>query len=249
MNAPRRSLAVLLAGGGRTRDRRRAEAAPASRAPSAVRRRRRAGTPRRCNCASSRARAEGRRASDRRGRAREAGVASSSTTAARSTWSIASTRASASTRSCRPTARIRSLALAEQAAGEGKAVLFARHARPETVEGALRSAGRQGADAGRRSRGPRKKGVSPTRMTNPTSSNTGMSALFAVASSIATRPEDLDGRRCQPRGAQEFPRRPGIAAGSSGWLADSYLQEQDRLDGLVNYEAVILRLNEQLGAA
>ncbi len=36
-----------------------------------------------------------------------------------------------------------------------------------------------------------------------------------------------------------------LTAGSSGWLADSYLQEQDRLDGLVNYEAVILRLNER----
>ena len=36
-----------------------------------------------------------------------------------------------------------------------------------------------------------------------------------------------------------------LTAGSSGWLADSYLQEQDRLDGLVNYEAVILRLDER----
>ena len=82
-------------------------------------------------------------------------------------------------------------------------------------------------------------------MTNPTSSNTGMSALFAVASSIAKKTEDLTADDVNREALKNFLAGQKLTAGSSGWLADSYLQEQDRLDGLVNYEAVILRLNER----
>lgn len=82
-------------------------------------------------------------------------------------------------------------------------------------------------------------------MTNPTSSNTGMSALFAVASSIAKKTEDLSAEEVDRQALQDFLRGQKLTAGSSGWLADSYLREQDRLDGLVNYEAVLLRLNER----
>ena len=82
-------------------------------------------------------------------------------------------------------------------------------------------------------------------MTNPTSSNTGMSALFAVASSIAKKTEDLSADDVDREALKSFLAGQKLTAGSSGWLADSYLQEQGRLDGLVNYEAVILRLNER----
>ena len=82
-------------------------------------------------------------------------------------------------------------------------------------------------------------------MTNPTSSNTGMSALFAVASSIAKKTEDLTADDVDREALKNFLTGQKLTAGSSGWLADSYLQEQDRLDGLVNYEAVILRLDER----
>jgi Ca-activated chloride channel family protein len=82
-------------------------------------------------------------------------------------------------------------------------------------------------------------------MTNPTSSNTGMSALFAVASSIAKKTEDLTAEEVDREALKDFLSGQKLTAGSSGWLADSYLQEQDRLDGLVNYEAVLLRLDER----
>jgi Ca-activated chloride channel family protein len=82
-------------------------------------------------------------------------------------------------------------------------------------------------------------------MTNPTSSNTGMSALFAVASSIAKKTEDLTAEEVDRQALKDFLSGQKLTAGSSGWLADSYLQEQDKLDGLVNYEAVLLRLNER----
>src|SRR5262245_17910186 len=82
-------------------------------------------------------------------------------------------------------------------------------------------------------------------MTNPTSSNTGMSALFAVASSVAGKTEDLtlaDVRRDVLTG---FLKGQKLTAGSSGWLADAYVRDQASLDGLVNYEAVLLRLNDR----
>jgi len=82
-------------------------------------------------------------------------------------------------------------------------------------------------------------------MTNPTSSNTGMSALFAVASSSAGKTEDLALTDIKRDVLTGFLRGQKLTAGSSGWLADAYLHDQGMLDGLVNYEAVLLRLNDR----
>jgi Ca-activated chloride channel family protein len=82
-------------------------------------------------------------------------------------------------------------------------------------------------------------------MTNPTSSNTGMSALFAVASSSAGKTEDLALTDINRDVLTAFLRGQKVTAGSSGWLADAYLRDQAMLDGLVNYEAVLLRLNDR----
>jgi Ca-activated chloride channel family protein len=82
-------------------------------------------------------------------------------------------------------------------------------------------------------------------MTNPTSSNTGMSALFAVAASVAGKMEGLRASEVNRQAMRDFLSGQKLTAGSSEWLADAYVREQDRLDGLVNYEAVLLRLNER----
>jgi len=82
-------------------------------------------------------------------------------------------------------------------------------------------------------------------MTNPASSNTGMSALFAVASSSAKKTEDLAASEVDRNALKDFLAGQKLTAGSSGWLGDAYVAEQDRLDGLINYEAVLLRLNER----
>jgi Ca-activated chloride channel family protein len=82
-------------------------------------------------------------------------------------------------------------------------------------------------------------------MTNPTSSNTGMSTLFAVAASIAKKTEDLAAAEVDRGALKDFLGGQKLTAGSSGWLADAYVRDQDRLDALVNYEAVLLRLNER----
>lgn len=82
-------------------------------------------------------------------------------------------------------------------------------------------------------------------MTNPTSSNTGMSALFAVAAASAAKAEDLTAAEVDRKALQDFLSGQKLTAGSSGWLADAYVRDQERLDGLINYEAVLLRLNER----
>jgi len=85
-------------------------------------------------------------------------------------------------------------------------------------------------------------------MTNPTSSNTGMSALFAVASAVAGKTEDLDIAEVNTQVLTAFLSGKKLTAGSSGWLAEAFLKDPSALDGMVNYEAVILRTNEKLAA-
>lgn len=83
-------------------------------------------------------------------------------------------------------------------------------------------------------------------MTNPTSSNTGMSALFAVACAVAGKTEDLNANEIDPKVIKAFLSGQKLTAGSSGWLAETFLKDHGTLDAMVSYEAVILRTNEKL---
>jgi Ca-activated chloride channel family protein len=83
-------------------------------------------------------------------------------------------------------------------------------------------------------------------MTNPTSSNSGFSALVGVASALAGKgdalqKEDITQISSQLQG---FFKGQALTAGSSGWLADQYTANQDTLDGLINYESVLLAQNK-----
>jgi Ca-activated chloride channel family protein len=86
-------------------------------------------------------------------------------------------------------------------------------------------------------------------MTNPTSSNTGMSALFAVASAVAGKTEDLSAQEVDAAVLKAFLSGQKLTSGSSGWLAEAFVKEAPGLDAMVNYEAVILRTNDKLAAA
>lgn len=85
-------------------------------------------------------------------------------------------------------------------------------------------------------------------MTNPASSNSGMSALFAVASAVAGKTEDLQAHEVDAKVLKAFLSGQKLTAGSSGWLAEAYAREFAGLDAMVNYEAVILRANSSLPA-
>ena len=86
-------------------------------------------------------------------------------------------------------------------------------------------------------------------MTNPAASNSGYSALVGVAAALAGTGRALTSGEITaltPR-LRSFFAGQSLTAGSSGWLADAYVQRQSGgapVDGLVNYESVLLSLNE-----
>jgi len=86
-------------------------------------------------------------------------------------------------------------------------------------------------------------------MTSPSGSNTGMSALFAVACATAGKSEDLSVSDVKPDLIKAFLSGHKLTAGSSGWLAEAFIKAPGELDAMVNYEAVILRANDRLSPA
>jgi Ca-activated chloride channel family protein len=80
-------------------------------------------------------------------------------------------------------------------------------------------------------------------MTNPAASNSGFSALVGVAAALAGTGDALRTEDIDERGLTDFFKGQTLTAGSSGWLAEAFMTDQDRLDGLINYESVLLGLN------
>lgn len=81
-------------------------------------------------------------------------------------------------------------------------------------------------------------------MTNPAASNSGFTALVGVASALAGTGDALRVEDIDTEALRSFFAGQALTAGSSGWLADAYVREQERLDGMVNYESVLLQLNQ-----
>ncbi|MGI5242840.1 VWA domain-containing protein [Dactylosporangium sp. CA-139066] len=87
-------------------------------------------------------------------------------------------------------------------------------------------------------------------MTNPAGSNSGFSALVGVASALAGTGAALSAEQIAPLTPRlrAFFAGQNLTAGSSGWLADAFARNaaeknDHAVDGLVNYESVILSLN------
>ena len=82
-------------------------------------------------------------------------------------------------------------------------------------------------------------------MTNPTSSNSGFVALLGVATAFAGNGNTLDSGNINVGALKDFFAGQTLTAGSSGFLADDYVrvQDQSNIDGLINYESVLLSLN------
>ena len=80
-------------------------------------------------------------------------------------------------------------------------------------------------------------------MANPAASNSGFSALIGVASAFAGTGEALRTKDINTAKLTDFFSGQALTAGSSGWLSDAYVGAQDQLDGLINYESVLLSLN------
>jgi len=80
-------------------------------------------------------------------------------------------------------------------------------------------------------------------MTSPSSSNTGFSGLLGLAAALAGKGDALEAKDVDAKRLAAFFRAQRLTAGSSGWLADAYVKDQERLDGMINYANVLLALN------
>ena len=81
-------------------------------------------------------------------------------------------------------------------------------------------------------------------MTNPAASNSGFVALVGVAEAFAQSGSALDAGSINSAALKEFFSGQALTAGSSGFLATSYVRGQESLDGMINYESVLLSLNQ-----
>ena len=84
-------------------------------------------------------------------------------------------------------------------------------------------------------------------MTNPAASNSGLSALVSIATSVTGKGDGLDSVDVHAADIQGFLKGQSLTAGSSGWLADAYAKDNAALDGIINYESVLLDLSHRPG--
>ncbi len=80
-------------------------------------------------------------------------------------------------------------------------------------------------------------------MTNPTSSNTGLTATIGLAAALAKNPDALTEADLKNPRLSDFFKGQRLTSGSSGWLAEIYQRDQSKVDGIINYESVLLSLN------
>lgn len=80
-------------------------------------------------------------------------------------------------------------------------------------------------------------------MTNPATSNSGFSAVLSVATAFTGNGDVVNASNVNQQRLSEFFSGQKLIAGSSGWLTDAYVNSQNTLDGIVNYESVLLGLN------
>jgi Ca-activated chloride channel homolog len=80
-------------------------------------------------------------------------------------------------------------------------------------------------------------------MANPAASNSGLSALIGVVAAVSGKGDAITAADVTSDELKGFFRGQALTAGSSGWLADAYVRDQARLNGLINYESVLLSLN------
>ncbi len=80
-------------------------------------------------------------------------------------------------------------------------------------------------------------------MTNPASSNSGFTATVGVTAAFSNKGDAISAQDVYKQALQDFFKGQTLTAGSSGWLAEAYVKEQDRLDGIINYESVLMQLN------
>lgn len=80
-------------------------------------------------------------------------------------------------------------------------------------------------------------------MTNPASSNTGFSGLLGLAAALSGKGDAIEAKDVDAKRLSAFFKAQRLTSGSSGWLAEAYVREQDKIDGIINYASTLLSLN------
>jgi len=80
-------------------------------------------------------------------------------------------------------------------------------------------------------------------MTNPAASNSGFTALVGVASALSGSSDAIDTGAIDKDALRAFFKGQTLTAGSSGFLADTYTRQQADVDGIINYESILMSLN------
>ncbi len=80
-------------------------------------------------------------------------------------------------------------------------------------------------------------------MADPASSNSGFTALVGVATALSGSSDALSIKDIDQAQLSGFFRGQQLSAGSSGWLVDAFVKEQAQINGIINYESVLMALN------
>jgi Ca-activated chloride channel homolog len=80
-------------------------------------------------------------------------------------------------------------------------------------------------------------------MTNPAASNSGFTALIGVAAALSGSSDAIDTGTIDKAALRAFFKGQTLTAGSSGFLSDTYVRQQDTVDGMINYESILMSLN------
>lgn len=83
-------------------------------------------------------------------------------------------------------------------------------------------------------------------MTDPSSSNSGLSALASVATALADTGQALTQDDVEKVGSQlhDLFQAQTMVSGSSGWLAESFQDNPGKADAIINYESTLHSLRE-----
>ncbi|MFI3219789.1 MAG: VWA domain-containing protein [Methylococcales bacterium] len=80
-------------------------------------------------------------------------------------------------------------------------------------------------------------------MTDPTASNSGFSTVMSVQAAFANKGDAITAQDVDAEKLKSFFSGHTLTAGSSGFLSESFLRDQIKLDGIFNYESELLKLN------
>jgi len=80
-------------------------------------------------------------------------------------------------------------------------------------------------------------------MTDPTASNSGFSTVMSVQAAFSNSGDAITAQDVDVDKLKGFFSGHTLTAGSSGFIAEAYLRDQQRLGAIFNYESVLMKLN------